>query len=207
MAMDTLLEQVLRRPDLPKLKIEIDHALDHEAARRQAFYDALSDGDRDEFINGEMVMASPQRLEHGFLIRMIGRELERHVEQHDLGLAWRETFMVRLTRNDYHPDICFWRKEAADTFTPKQTVFPAPDFIVEVLSESTAERDRGVKFIDYAANGVREYWLADPATGSIEQYELGANDQYQLLRKLDSGSLASVVVPGFAVDVAAVFAG
>lgn len=207
MAMDALLEQVLRRPDLPKLKVEIDHLLDDEAARRQAFYDALSDGDRDEFINGEIVMASPARLEHIDCVICIRDLLADHVRRSKLGKVISEQAMVRLTRNDYHPDICFWRKEVADTFEPQQTIFPAPDFIVEVLSESTAERDRGVKSVDYAAHGVREYWLADPATRSIEQYELDAKGQYHLLRKLDSGSLASSVIPGFTVDVTAVFAG
>ena len=40
--------------------------------------------------------------------------------------------------------------------------YPAPDFIAEILSPSTDERDRGIKFEDYAAHGVGEYWLLDP---------------------------------------------
>src|SRR5688500_1895679 len=203
--MDTLLEQVLRRPDLPKLKIEIEHVLDDEASRRKAFYDSLRDGARDEFINGKKVMASPQRMEHGLAVRAISRALENHVERRGLGFVWRETWMIRLTRNDYHPDVCFWRKEVADGFTRDQTIFPPPDFIAEVLSETTAERDRGVKFIDYAAHGVREYWIVDPPARTIEQYALEGSE-YRLLRKLDGGALRSEVVSGFEIQVADVFA-
>ena len=204
--MDTLLQQVLRRPDLPKLKVEIEHVLDGEAARRAAFYDALRDGDRHEFINGETVMASPARLEHIDCVSGLRDLLSSHVRANGLGRVIAEQAMVRLTRNDYHPDVCFWPKDAAEAFTPKQTVFPAPDFIAEVLSDSTAERDRGVKFVDYAAHGVREYWIVDPAARSVEQYALDdAGREYRLLRKLDAGRLASEVVPGFAVDVAGLF--
>lgn len=62
-----------------------------------------------------------------------------------------------------------------------------------------------MKFIDYAAHGVREYWLVDPETRSIEQYELDPDGRYRLLRKLDAGSLTSIVLSDFPIDVAAVF--
>ena len=51
---------------------------------------------------------------------------------------------------------------------------PAPDFIAEILSDSTASVDRGVKFQDYAAHGVGEYWIVDPVQQTIEQYRLQA---------------------------------
>lgn len=203
--MDSLLEQVLRRPDLPKLKLEIEHVLDDEAGRRRAFYDALEDGDRDEFINGETVMASPARWEHIQIVRRLSRQLEDYSLRRALGTVASEQAMVRLTRNDYHPDLCFWRKDVADAFTPKQTVFPPPDFVAEVLSDTTAERDRGVKFVDYAAHGVREYWIVDLGGRAVEQYVLGDDGQFRLLRKLDGGGLRSEVVAGFEVDVAKLF--
>ena len=37
----------------------------------------------------------------------------------------------------------------------------SPDFVIEVASESTAERDLGVKRDDYAAFGIPEYWRFD----------------------------------------------
>ena len=38
----------------------------------------------------------------------------------------------------------------------------APDFVVEILSPSTADHDRVNKFQVYVAAGVREYWIVDP---------------------------------------------
>lgn len=46
----------------------------------------------------------------------------------------------------------------------------APDFVAEVLSESTANKDFGVKKELYERLGVREYWIIHPDTGSVFQY-------------------------------------
>lgn len=75
------------------------------------------------------------------------------------------------------PDVCFWKQEKAEQFTAEQMKLPAPELIVEVLSKGTAKRDRatsvgGVKFTDYAANGIGEYWIVNPGKQTVEQYEL-----------------------------------
>ena len=46
----------------------------------------------------------------------------------------------------------------------------APDLIVEILSESTKDKDTGVKFHKYHSSGVREYWVIDPDEETIEVY-------------------------------------
>jgi Uma2 family endonuclease len=82
--------------------------------------------------------------------------------------------------------------------------FPAPDFIVEVLSDSTAGADRGVKFDDYAAHGVAEYWLIDPVTETVEQYTL-QNQAYELVIKAQTGQIVSRAVPHFEIPIRAIF--
>jgi len=46
----------------------------------------------------------------------------------------------------------------------------APDLVVEVLSPSTAHRDRGPKMRHYAAAGTKEYWIVSPFGKSVEVY-------------------------------------
>jgi Uma2 family endonuclease len=82
--------------------------------------------------------------------------------------------------------------------------FPIPDFIVEVLSESTEARDRGVKFEDYAAHGVGEYWIVDADRETVEQYLLGESG-YELRVKSATGTLTSEVIEGLVVPVRALF--
>ena len=48
----------------------------------------------------------------------------------------------------------------------------APDLVVEVLSPSTAIYDRGAKKDACERAGVKEYWIADPASKSIEVHYL-----------------------------------
>jgi len=51
-------------------------------------------------------------------------------------------------------------------------VHGAPDLVVEVLSPTTAHNDRGYKMKLYARHGVKEYWLVDPKSQTIEVYLL-----------------------------------
>ena len=48
--------------------------------------------------------------------------------------------------------------------------FGAPDLVVEVLSPSNVDHDRGRKLGLYRKAGVRECWLIDPVNESIEAY-------------------------------------
>ena len=82
--------------------------------------------------------------------------------------------------------------------------FPAPDLAVEILSDSTEAIDRGVKFEDYAAHGVSEYWLVDPTAQVVEQYGL-EGEAYALLFKMSDGVLRSRAIAGLALPVRAIF--
>jgi len=75
---------------------------------------------------------------------------------------------------DFEPDI-FWISPENDhcVLAPDGRYWHgAPDLIVEILSPSTAYRDRGVKFDTYERHGVREYWLVDPEAAFVEVYRL-----------------------------------
>ncbi|MDR2183933.1 MAG: Uma2 family endonuclease [Clostridiales bacterium] len=51
-------------------------------------------------------------------------------------------------------------------------IYGAPDLIVEVLSPSTTKRDRADKMNVYEKYGVKEYWIVDPKSKSVEVYWL-----------------------------------
>lgn len=151
-----------------------------------------------------MILHSPARAEH---IRVTGRlhmMLNMHVLKHKLGEVFVEKALVHLTRNDYEPDALFYKNDKAAQIEPDQMLFPAPDFIAEVLSDSTESRDRGVKFEDYALHAVAEYWLIDCNQRFVEQYQLDGQ-VYNLFQKLHAGSISSLIVPGFEIPLVALF--
>ena len=200
----TLLERLLASPRLGLYARKIEQTLAREAKRRQQFYAEISEGDKVEFINGEIIYHSPVKLRHSKSSEHLFSLLKAYVLEHELGYAGHEKLMISLTRNDYEPDVCFFRQEVAQSFHDEQMNFPAPDFIGEVLSNSTAHNDRGVKFQDYAAHGVAEYWIVDPKAETVEQYRL-QNEQYELVIKATNGTIRSFTVAGFEIPVRALF--
>lgn len=202
--MEAILEQLIDSPRLSLFQYEIQQVLDAEQVRREHFIETMSESEKVEFINGEVFVHSPVKMQHNVAAKLLLKLLDTYVEISGLGYVGYEKILISLTRNDYEPDICFFRREIADTFTPEQMRFPAPDFIAEVLSDSTTRNDRGVKFDDYAAHGVGEYWIIDPVYEIVEQYLLDG-DYYHLAYKVGSGTLTSRVVEGFEIPVAAIF--
>ena len=200
------LQHLLDSPRLPFIARRIDELLAAEDGRRQAFYAQITEGDKAEFINGQAVFPSRVRLRHNQVGKQLLILLDAYVMRHELGYVGYEKIMVSLTRNDYEPDICFFASATSERFTPDQMRFPAPDFVVEVLSPTTAAVDRGVKLDDYAAHSVTEYWIIDPDAETLEQYLLDAKGGvYGLAIKAMTGQVRSVAVPGFDIPVRAIF--
>jgi Uma2 family endonuclease len=202
--MDDLMKALKKRPDLKGIVQTLQAQLEDENRLRQEFYNTIEEGDKAEFINGAVVMHSPVKLEHASCSTFIMNLLPNYCLKHDLGEVYVEKIMVQLSRNSYEPDIVFFGNEKAKNFNPGQMLFPAPDFVVEILSPSTEKNDRGIKFEDYALHAVGEYWIVDPANKSIEQYLLH-HDKYQLEFKGKNGIITSKAVKGFTINAKAIF--
>lgn len=201
-----LLEPLLKSPRLALYANQLKRYLDEESQRRDEYYDWLTEDVKAEFINGEVIMQTPARKQHTAASMNLSALLDAHVELHELGFVGAETVLIVLTRNDYLPDVCFFGQEKAAQISPDQVKYPPPDFIAEILSPSTASKDRGIKFEDYADHGVQEYWLIDPQSETVEQYLL-KDGGYELALKIKTGELTSHVISGFTIPVAAIFDG
>ncbi len=73
--------------------------------------------------------------------------------------------------NIVQPDI-LWVAENSLCFIGDKRLEGAPDLVVEILSPSTARRDKNKKFLLYEKHGVREYWLVDSQAQYIEVWRL-----------------------------------
>jgi Uma2 family endonuclease len=84
----------------------------------------------------------------------------------------------------------------------------APELVIEVLSPGAhhAQRDRETKLTLYSRRGVKEYWIVDRATRTVEVYRRGEHARLDLIATLlAEDTLASPLLPGFALPVAQIF--
>ncbi len=202
--MQISVNQIMEMPNAAILAERLKSALEEEQAKRRHFYEIITEDKKMEFINGEIIFHSPAKLRHTNSVALVQILMKSFVTKHDLGFVGGEKMLVSLTRNDYEPDVCYFDKSKAQSFKPDQMQFPAPDLAVEVLSPSTEKTDRETKFQDYAAHGVREYWIVDAEHEIIEQYFL-QSEEYELLLKAKDGTIQSVVLPDFKIQIRAVF--
>jgi Uma2 family endonuclease len=198
------LSPLLNSPCLPDIVATLSDRLRTEAIARIRFRDEMSDGEKVEFIDGEVIMHSPARNRHLRAKYNIATLLGTHVRVNSLGEVRDEKCLCVFPRNDYEPDVVFFGSAKAVAFESDTLLFPVPDFVVEVLSDTTAGRDRGVKFDDYEAHGVGEYWIVDAEAETVEQYAM-EGDHFQLLLKSGSGEIASRVVTNFQIPIRAIF--
>ena len=202
--LDHLIEPLQHSPRLPEALRILQEQWALEQERREQFYRDVTPEQKAEFIEGQVIVHSPTRNRHlevtGWLLML----LHTFVELRHLGEIKAQKCLCVFPRNDYEPDIVFFGPENAATLTPDTLKFPVPDLIVEVLSESTEARDRGVKFEDYAASGVGEYWIVDAERAAIEQYVLRGGE-YELAPSSTPGRLVSSIVAGFDVEIKAFF--
>ena len=72
----------------------------------------------------------------------------------------------------------------------------APDWIIEILSKGTAQKDLKDKFDIYQHAGVKEYWIVHPTEGTVLPYRLDETGSYQLFRQTPF-TLEEVVPVGY----------
>ena len=204
--MEAVVERLARSPRLAWIYRDLTAFWEKERKARKAFYDSIEDGQKVEFINGKTIVHSPDTARHIQISKRITALLHAFVSAHKLGEIFHEKALISLARNDYMPDVNFYRSEKAELIEPTQLQFPAPDLAVEILSPSTTRRDRGVKFNDYAAHGVTEYWIVDPEFRTVERYGIDLFGKYELLGKLSGDEIVqSAVLTGFKVPARAFF--
>ncbi len=204
MAPNVALQSILESHWLPQIAQQINEKLAAEAALREKFYDEVTESQKAEFIDGEVIVHSPAKDRHieasGNLFTLIKIWTVKFG-----GQVKAEKALCVFHRNAYEPDIAYFGPGKVELIDGDTLKYPVPDFIVEILSESTEKIDRGVKFEDYAAHGVKEYWIVDPRDQTLEQYLLDAEGSYKLKIKSSAGEVKSEVLGGFTIPITAIF--
>ncbi|MEZ4337553.1 MAG: Uma2 family endonuclease [Sandaracinaceae bacterium] len=104
------------------------------------------------------------------------------------------------------PDLAGWRRDRLPRPGDARPITARPDWVCEVLSPSTAGRDRVTKSRLYAKHRVPHYWLVDPVARTLEALEL-RDEQWVVLASLDDRSPPARIAAFDAIelDVARLF--
>ncbi|MGI9303018.1 MAG: Uma2 family endonuclease [Gammaproteobacteria bacterium] len=163
---------------------------------------------RYELLDGDIRMVPAPTTGHQLASQNLNYLLSQFVRQRKLGIVFYAPLDVVLGDGEHRevvqPDLMFISNGRRHIIAG-QEIQGAPDWVIEILSPGTEERDRGYKKSLYARYGVREYWIVDPKERLADVYVLdsqglGLENRYQ------SGDLiTSRLLPELAVDVDEIF--
>lgn len=174
-----------------------------EEFRRWLERRSASDVNHYELLRGRIVMSPPTSWRHGRIGAVLVRLLDTHVEAGCLGRVFDASTGFELPSGEtLEPDVAFVSRESWEAGPRPQgdeLLRILPDLVVEILSPSTARRDRTEKREIYAQNGVGEYWLVDPLRREGGGFGAPAS--------LAAGAISSRILPGCGARAEALFAG
>lgn len=151
---------------------------------------------------GELVVMSPVGGEGGKREADLTFELVGWNRQSNLGIVFSSSAGFRLPNGaDRSPDAAWVKQERWNALTPEQRrKFPpiAPDFVIELRSETDDLGTLQAKMQEYMENGVVLGWLINPQNAQVEIYRQGTS--VEVLNTPPSLS-GEDVLPGFVLDL------
>ena len=165
-----------------------------------------SHDERYEIDDGDLVPMPSPTISHQDCVLNLATIMRAYAHEHDAGRVFVSPLDVIFEEyNTAQPDVIFVSKARAG-IVQDRGIFGAPDLVVEVISPSSTRRDRQDKSNKYLRFQVQEYWLVNPAERSVEVRTWRADHWAVHSLARDTGTAESLILPGFTVDLAQVFA-
>jgi Uma2 family endonuclease len=159
---------------------------------RMAAAGVLSDDDRVELIEGEIVEMNPIGSRHAACVGRLTEVLGRLVGSE--AIVWVQN---PVQVNDYSeplPDVSLLKRR--DDFYAQANPQPADVLLIIEVADSSVEYDRDIKIPLYAGAGIPEVWLVNLPKEAIEIYTQPLGDTYREIRIVKRGeSLAAKSIP------------
>ena len=152
--------------------------------------EALPEGKRAELIDGELYMMAAPGRKHQDIVMDVSYLIKAHIVRGNGSCkVYPAPFAVHLNaddRNYVEPDISVICDK--NKLTDKGCS-GAPDWIIEVVSESSRSMDYDRKLFKYRTAGVREYWIVDPDKGKVTVYRFAHDtmEEYGFGDKVKAG--------------------
>lgn len=134
--------------------------------------EALPEGERAELIDGELFrMDAPTRTHQQLLIELaieISLYIKKNKGKCNVLPAPFAVYIKKDKRNYVEPDILVICDENK---LDEKGCHGAPDWVIEIVSPSSAKMDYAYKVKLYREAGVREYWIVDAEKETVTVYD------------------------------------
>ena len=131
-----------------------------------------------ELIDGKLVThprPSPRHVTTAFALALeLGGPFQKGIGGPG-GWVFADEPELHLSSDVLVPDLAGWRRERFAYPATNYFTVP-PDWVCEILSASTEQRDRTVKMRIYADAGISHLWLVDPRMQILEAFKLDGGD-------------------------------
>lgn len=175
-----------------------------EALKKEEIYTiddiyALPDGERAELIDGEIYYMAPPSWTHQRISSKLHQVIANYIDSnHGECQVLAAPFAVFLNNDDINyvePDISVICDASK---LDEKGCHGAPDWVIEIASQSSKSRDYMTKLFKYRAAGVREYWIVDPEKQMVSVYgfEKDSVEQYDFGEAVPAG-----IYEGFSIKV------
>lgn len=161
------------------------------------------DGRRHELLEGEHVVTPAPTVRHQVVVRRLFLALQASLTSDALTVLWSPADIHLGPRTLVQPDL-FAVRTPDDWSRTNWRDIGIPLLAVEVISPTSARRDRGIKRHLYLDAGVEEYWIVDIYGRFIERWRAG--DPKPAIVDTDLRWSLSIGVSG-TIPVAALFDG
>jgi Uma2 family endonuclease len=167
----------------------------------EEFLDWCDEDTRAEWVNGRVVLLSPDSIPHDEIVHFLGMVLSIYVEERCPGRVFTKTILMKMEAipSGRMPDMFFITRQQEEKRLKHYYLHDAATLALEVVSPDSVERDEDEKFREYAKAGVREYWLINPMRRAAAGFELKSG-RYRPLA-IEDGVIRSRVVDGFFVRI------
>jgi len=183
------------------------HAVATKTKLTYADYETFpDDGNRYEIIDGEVVVSPSPFEPHQIAVGEVYVAILLHIRERKLGRVYTAPFEIVLGPHDvFQPDVLYISRERLTIVDARGRVRGAPDLCVEILSSSTRNIDRIVKFQQYAHFGIAEYWIVDTDLRTVEVYALESGAYMLIAHAHGQDPIISRVLPDLSLQAFEVF--
>ena len=160
---------------------------------------------KSEFYDGEIFAMAGASRKHNLIALNLAAELRQQLKDKPCEVYLSE-MRTRIPNGPYvYPDVVVvcsepqFEDEGLDTLTN-------PLVVIEVLSDSTADFDRGTKFRYYRQiESLREYIVIDQSEPFVERHTRGAGDVWQLEESAGLSATLKLESPGCTLSLSDIY--